>query len=305
MMKKAVKDNFYTTGRAGDIAMPPLEEITTPTTHQEAFKAPQEKHFPEPEMDQEVQPEEQVEQSQEVEQLQEVEEEVQPEEVVEQSVRYATKTKQENFRDIREAKEKAERERDILLQELSKRQAQYEPQQKQVAQIEEPDNELDLLLEDEALVEGKHAKKIVAAMKKMREEMRSNQNRTNQDSFESRLRNNFPDFAEVVSEENVAKLNQMHPELAQSLKDTNDMYTKASSAYKIMKTTGIYNPIMKEIMANKQTVAKNAAKPKPMASVSPQQGDSPLSKANAFANGLTPELKERLRKEMFESAKRS
>ena len=42
----------------------------------------------------------------------------------------------------------------------------------------------------------------------------------------------------------------------------------------------------------------NASKPKPLASVSPQQGDSPLSRANAFANGLTDELKSQLRKEM-------
>jgi hypothetical protein len=35
-----------------------------------------------------------------------------------------------------------------------------------------------------------------------------------------------------------------------------------------------------------------------MASISPQQGDSPLTKANAFANGeLTPELKAQLWKE--------
>lgn len=35
--------------------------------------------------------------------------------------------------------------------------------------------------------------------------------------------------------------------------------------------------------------------------LSPQQGDSPLSKANAFANGLTEDLKKQLQKEMFEA----
>jgi hypothetical protein len=57
-------------------------------------------------------------------------------------------------------------------------------------------------------------------------------------------------------------------------------------------------------MADKLRAQKNAAKPKPLASVNPQQGDSPLSKANAFANGLTDDLKKQLRKEM-EDARRS
>ena len=54
---------------------------------------------------------------------------------------------------------------------------------------------------------------------------------------------------------------------------------------------------------DRELAQKNASKPKPLASVSPQQGDSPLSRANAFANGLTNELKAQLRKEMEEARK--
>ncbi len=54
-------------------------------------------------------------------------------------------------------------------------------------------------------------------------------------------------------------------------------------------------------MKSETRIQKNASKPKPLASVNPQQGDSPLSRANAFANGLTEELKDQLRKEMSES----
>jgi hypothetical protein len=56
-------------------------------------------------------------------------------------------------------------------------------------------------------------------------------------------------------------------------------------------------------MADRAAAQKNASKPKPLASVSPQQGDSPLSRANAFANGLTPELQKQLRQEMEEARK--
>jgi hypothetical protein len=49
---------------------------------------------------------------------------------------------------------------------------------------------------------------------------------------------------------------------------------------------------------------KNASKPKPLASVSPQQADSPLSKANAFANmPLSKEVKNQLHKEMIAAMK--
>lgn len=47
-----------------------------------------------------------------------------------------------------------------------------------------------------------------------------------------------------------------------------------------------------------ERVNKNMAKPRPLISASPQQGDSPLSHANAFANGLTDDLKKQLWKEM-------
>ena len=57
------------------------------------------------------------------------------------------------------------------------------------------------------------------------------------------------------------------------------------------------------IEADKRKAQENSAKPRPMASVSPQQGESPLSHANAFANGLTPELQKQLWKEMQDAKK--
>ena len=47
-------------------------------------------------------------------------------------------------------------------------------------------------------------------------------------------------------------------------------------------TLGDQDPVLQNDRAR---VIKNSAKPRPLASVNPQQGDSPLSKANAFANG--------------------
>jgi hypothetical protein len=53
---------------------------------------------------------------------------------------------------------------------------------------------------------------------------------------------------------------------------------------------------------DKERAERNLAKPRPLASVAASQGnDSPLQRANAFANGLTEELKAQLHKEMIES----
>ena len=64
----------------------------------------------------------------------------------------------------------------------------------------------------------------------------------------------------------------------------------------IMKKFGIYREDPHS--EDRIRALRNTQKPKPITSVSPQQGDSPLSKANAFANGLTEDLKAQLRKEM-------
>jgi hypothetical protein len=117
-------------------------------------------------------------------------------------------------------------------------------------------------------------------------------------SAEARIKSDFPDFEQVVSMENVERLNEDFPELAETLRDTKDLYKKAASAYKVIKKTGIYQD-QGAYMAQKQKAVENLKKPRPTSSVAPHQGDSPLSKANAFANGLTPELQKKLREEMY------
>jgi len=71
----------------------------------------------------------------------------------------------------------------------------------------------------------------------------------------------------------------------------------------MVKKLGIYKPDNYE--KDRAHVATNANKPRSSASISPQQGDSPLSNANAFADGLTPELKKKLYAEMLEAKSRN
>jgi hypothetical protein len=96
-------------------------------------------------------------------------------------------------------------------------------------------------------------------------------------------------------------LRAAYPEVAATINSSSDLYNQASSAYTLIKKLGIHNP--DAYKAEKAIVQENAAKPRPTASLSPQTGDSPLSNANAFANGLTDDVKKQLYREMLDSMK--
>lgn len=199
-----------------------------------------------------------------------------------------------NFRAIREKAERAERERDEALKLVRELAAQQKPQEQ--AQ-EEPDT---FGINPDDIVEGKHLSKVGKEIKELKKQLAFYQQQTSLTATEAKLKSQFPDFDSVVSKENLETFNMAYPELAQTLNSTQDLYTKAASAYKMIKQFGVYKS-EPQFDLEKETAKKNVAKPRPLASVSPQQGDSPLSRANAFANGLTPDLQAQLRKEMEEA----
>ena len=113
---------------------------------------------------------------------------------------------------------------------------------------------------------------------------------------ETRLKSKYSDFEEVVNPDNIAQLRDAYPSIASSIGNNKDMYSAGETAYLFIKKLGIVPDNSYDI--DKAIAQKNSAKPRPLVSVSPQQGDSPLSRANAFEAGLTDELRDQLRKEM-------
>jgi hypothetical protein len=197
-----------------------------------------------------------------------------------------------NFRSLKEARERAERERDEALRRIK----QLEVNSAQP--VDEPDIEID----PTALAEGRHVTKLNRKMRQLEEKMHAYQEQTAALTTEARLKVRFADFDQIVSKDNLDLLSAAEPELAQTLNASPDLYSKAVTAYKMIKKLGI---VPEDYQSDKERIQKNATKPRPVASISPQQGDGALSHANAFANGLTPELKKQLYKEMIESAKRA
>lgn len=229
----------------------------------------------------------------------------QPEEVEEQPEQQTSKpSPKESFRLVREAKERAERERDAMLSQMLQMQQQMQiiQQQQQPKQQEQPIEDYDIDIESDALAEGKHLKKLMANQKAMQQQLKRYQMQSEEVAVEARIRSQYPDFEKVVSKENVEILNSQFPEIAETLRNTPDMFNKAASAYTVIKNFGIHKDTPK-FEADRAKAVTNAQKPRPLASVNPTQGDSPLSKANAFANGMTDELKEQLRREMYNARK--
>lgn len=289
---KSIKKNFYTDGK-GDIEMPPLGE-KPPILDANEWSGNNQQVKQE-----EAAPiEEQETQEAEEQEVEEVEEEVEEQE--EAQPQFKNKSQENNFKALRERAEKAERDRDEIMKYVLESKKSEQPQQK-IQEIPEEESEFDFTIDDDALIEGKQAKRLAAELKKMKQQMKAFQSQSQESVTEAKIKSQYPDFDAVVNQQTVAQLNAEYPEIAATLKDTRDLYSKATAAYKIMKKFGIYRDTTYD--EDKMKAVKNAQKPRPISSINPQQGDSPLSKANAFANGLSKDLQAQLLKEMHAARK--
>lgn len=298
------RKSFYGSEGIGDIAMPPLDqsspaqEIPNPWDQQQAAEQGNAFGAVPDELPEDVRHEmqqEEVDQEDQLEQPQATKQSVQ-EPVKETSVAA-------NMRALREGREKAERERDELMKLLQIQMQQNQPRSNQPEL--EPEVELPNI-DDDSLVEGKYLNKINQKydrkLKSLEEQLYQYKAQSAEAMVEARIKAQFPDFEKVVSKENVEMLRESNPEIAKMLSENPDMYTKAVSAYKVIKQFGIHRD--ESMDSDRARAAKNSVKPRPLTSVNPQQGDSPLSKANAFANGeFSAEMKEQLRREMLQARK--
>lgn len=199
----------------------------------------------------------------------------------------AKQNEQKNFAALRQKAETAERERDAALKRIQEIEAQ------------------DYNLGPDDLAEGKHLKKIHQnvsnEINKLKEEIQTYRKQSYEAATEARIKASYHDFDSIVTPDNLSALRDSHPELDATIRSAPDLYAQAVTAYTMIKKLGIAGD--KEYAADREKAQTNAYKPRPATSISPQQGDNPLTRANAFADGLTDELKESLRKEMYSAIK--
>lgn len=192
--------------------------------------------------------------------------------------------KEMNFRKLREAKEKLERENRELRED---RERASRPSNE-----EEQD---DLPFDDDDIVEGRYVKQLHKEFKSLKNAYERQQ----LESIPERLQAKFSDFSNVVTPENVEKLKNLEPEIYASITSGTDLYGKGVSAYKTLKALGIVKD--DPYKSDKEDVQQKQSRPMSTQAVK----GSALSEANAFARGLTPELKKQLQMEMEAAIKGS
>lgn len=187
-----------------------------------------------------------------------------PREVQEQPVR---NTEQENWKRMREEREKYKKEAEEYKQMLDQRG------------------------DDEEFVERKHLRQMQLQLEKQ--------------TLELRIKSKFKDFDDVVTEAAIEKLAREEPELAMTLHNAPDMYTKAVTAYKLLKNND-QKPRERsedEYEMWERELGRQDPTPRSTHELSLTRTDRPISSASAFQNGLTKELKDQLYREMQDSIK--
>lgn len=183
------------------------------------------------------------------------------------------------------------------IQELESERYRYTTHKVPMA-VSEPEDE-DIVLGADDIAEGKHISKMQNKINRLEAALHNQQQQNAAEIARARLKSQFPDFEKVFNQENLTVLQELEPEIARSLNSNGDLYSAGASAYKIIKQLRIH--VEDTFQADKDKAHKNAAKPKSLATISPQKGESPLTQVNAFAQGLTPELKKKLFLEMQEA----
>jgi hypothetical protein len=203
-------------------------------------------------------------------------------------------TGKSSFSKLRMEKESIQKERDEMRRKLDEIES-LRQQSKPVQQ--EQEEESDLNADD--FVEGKHLSKVTKKIKNLERQLEEYQQRSSLMTTEARLKAEHPDFDKVVSKDNIEVLNLTYPELAASVSSTPDLYVRAKAAYTLIKKLGIEQDMTSYEQENERA-NKNLAKPKP--AINMQQGDSPLSMANAFAAGTSKEARMKIYKQAQEYA---
>lgn len=214
-------------------------------------------------------------------------------EEVQKAEAFAKKSQNDQDRNWKETRRK--------MQELeSKVREQDELIRRQTAPKPEED-ELSKLGDEDIITYGQHKKATNKQAKEIAEQAIKEYIAS---TVDERLQLKYPDFAQVVTKENIEFLKENEPELAESLSYYPDPFKQGIAVYKLLKKAGVTEG---EVVGNtatkeKERATKNSQKPVSVNAVTKQ---SAIGNAHMFENGLTPELKASLRKEMAEAAKRA
>lgn len=209
--------------------------------------------------------------------------------------RYTEEQQARNFAELRRMQDQKDRELELMRREIDQlRQNSYKPQVKDE-------------LPKDALAEVHQVEKIVELRLREQQERYDRQlQQERQVHAERSLNAQYKDLYQVLSPENLRRLEQEEPELAASIASNPDTYSAKIAAYKQIKKLGITEDNYNSVRMNER-LAQNLQRPKNPAALAPRQGSQALQSApvtSGFADTITDTDAARHRREMEEAISR-
>lgn len=209
----------------------------------------------------------------------EITEQTQEQETIKQE-EHAYNNYEKNIQKLREAKEDADRKIAALSREIESL--------KQPIQSDDDDDDI---------VARRDLKAVNTKIETMSQQLAEAQKA----ATISQLNVEYSDYKKVMTQKNIDSFIEQFPELADTLYANKNQYTQLKSAYKMIKQFGIYqdDPHSK----TKEKIKENMNKPLPASATGSSATVNPLEYGNLFAEGLTDEVKRKLR-ELNDKARR-
>jgi hypothetical protein len=179
---------------------------------------------------------------------------------------------QTNWREVRAQQEASRREVEELRRMIAQQNQPQVPVQKEVD------------ISDDDIPDGRHINQVKAQVKELKAELQA-----------TRVRAEYPDYAQVVTQKAIERLIAEEPEFAASIESNKNTYSQAVATYKAIKKFGLNETVDIE----KAMFDKNVTKPRPTTVTNNKDGATPLGHVAAWNNGfLSDEAKEMKWKEM-------
>jgi hypothetical protein len=204
------------------------------------------------------------------------------------------RTEEVNWAELRRIQEQKDRELDFMRREIE----QLRQSQKQKEDIGIP---------KDAFTEVQHVEKIIEARLRERDEQYRKQLESERQLHAERsLTAQYKDLYQVLSHENLRRLEMEEPEIAASIAANPDVYSAKVAAYKQIKKLGIAEESFNNQRVQER-LAQNSQRPKNPAALAPRQGSQALQAAPAttgFSETITDDMAARYRKEMEDAIAR-
>lgn len=208
--------------------------------------------------------------------------------------------KDENFNTLRELRNEERRKREAAEQrarELEYQLQQRLQEQERKSRYVEPDADDEFDIDDDSYLEGKQVKKILSKINKRlkttEEQFKQESQRNAVVNAERALMSEFKDFKEIVTRDNLERLQYEKPSVYRSIMANPDIYDQGYTAYEALKNFKKADPYEDY----DRRIEENRQRPRSAASAAPQVGESPLTRAKDYDRRvLTDADRERIRR---------